>query len=413
LKVVFIGTVDSGGGAGIASYRLNKWLEKYHHTENYMIVGDKQSYDENVFCTRNNRLEYLIELAITKLTNKVGLQYQYFPFSTSRILKKVKELNPDIINLHNTHGGYFKTSLIQNLSKVAPIVWTLHDMWSVTGNAAHTFGDESWKSLQTKRDENYIYPQIGINTGHILLKQKQKIYSQSNLTIVSPSRWLYDITLCAPVFKNNQKKQIHHGVDIDVFKPKNKTYLRELFEIPYPCKVLFFIADSITDNPWKGGEILIEIIKRLDQILEEKVILLIVGNGNIKEFSELTNITVCMIGYVKSEIMLSMIYSVCDLFLYVTKAESFGLVLLEAIASGLPAITFNVGGCSDIIHDLHNGYVIPAFDVDLYVQRAMECLKNETILKTFSINARSLAKEKFSAEYSAHQYYELFHKVIR
>ncbi|MCP5054297.1 MAG: glycosyltransferase, partial [bacterium] len=222
MKILFINAQDIIGGASIAPYRLSKKLEDQFRTENYFIVGKKSSTDPNVFSTRKNELQTLLEEFTNKVMNKLGLQYQYLPFSPRFILKKARQLKPDIISLHNTHEGYFKTSLLKKLSKIAPIAWTLHDMWSFTANAAATFGDESWKQMKSGPGEKKIYPHIGIDTGRMLLKQKRRIYNKSHLHIITPSKWMTEQANQSPVFENKPITTIPHGLDLDLFSPRDR-----------------------------------------------------------------------------------------------------------------------------------------------------------------------------------------------
>src|SRR5437868_2451712 len=51
----------------------------------------------------------------------------------------------DIIHLHNIHGGFFDISAFAKIAREKKIVWTLHDMWFLTGGEAYTFGNENFK----------------------------------------------------------------------------------------------------------------------------------------------------------------------------------------------------------------------------------------------------------------------------
>ena len=168
MRILVINGYDVIGGAAIAAYRLCKGLQRfYNNVEILFAVGQKKSNDPMVFKTRKNEAEYYIEKCIDIVTNRLGLQYFWFPFSTKALLEQTNRFKPQIIYLRNIHGGYFKTSLIKDLSKNAPIVWTLSDMWSFTGHCAHTFGNMSWKYMESGCPDNNIYPAIGINTGKL------------------------------------------------------------------------------------------------------------------------------------------------------------------------------------------------------------------------------------------------------
>ncbi len=87
-------------------------------------------------------------------------------------MRHTQAYQPDVISLHNIHGGYFDATLLPRLSAIAPIVWTLHDMWAITGNAAHTFGDTSWKSGMAGKGEHKRAPAMGLPTGNYLYKKE-------------------------------------------------------------------------------------------------------------------------------------------------------------------------------------------------------------------------------------------------
>jgi glycosyltransferase involved in cell wall biosynthesis len=414
MKILFINAQDTKGGASIAPYRLSKGLEKYYSTENYFIVGKKHSNDSNIFCTRKNDIQFFIELLTDKILNKLGLQYQYFPFSTRFIMKKAREIKPDIISLHNTHEGYFKTAILKSLSKIAPIVWTLHDMWSFSANAVHTFGDESWKQLKSGKGEKKIYPHIGINTGKWLLRQKKRIYKKSDIRVITPSMWLYQLACQSPVFTDKQVFSIPHGIDLAVFNSKEKRCCRSLLDIHRDAKVLVFSSAGDLDIcPWKGGKLLVDILKIINSKTNHKIDLLIVGKGELKELLPLKNLNIHKIGYVTSEKFMPMLLSAADLFIYPTRADSFGLVLAESIACGTPAVTFDIGGCSDIIKNNVSGVLIKPFDVETFADKSLELLNNNKKLAALSESSREFAAAHFDLADIARQHFELFTSIIK
>jgi len=412
MRILFINAQDTKGGGSLAPYRLSKALEKQYQTENYFIVGKKHSADANVFCTRKNEIQLYVEVFIDKVMNKLGLQYRYFPFSTRFILKKVKELKPDIISLHNTHEGYFKTALLKKLSKLAPIAWTLHDMWSFTGNAVHTFGDESWKQMKTGKGEKRVYPHIGIDTGRWLLKQKRRIYRKSKFHVVAPSNWIATLAKQSPVFENKSVHMIHHGLDLDFFKPRDRTACRKVLGISPNANVLVFSSAGDLDNcPWKGGKLLIDILKQIDRETPFPIELLAIGKGELKALTGVKNLKIHRVGYVSSQQFMTQLLSAADLFIYPTKADTAPLVLMETIACGTPAVTFNIGGCSDMIRDEVSGIVVEPFEIDTFVTHTINLLKDENRLQKLSISARQLAENDFDIKDMANKHYELFKRL--
>jgi glycosyltransferase involved in cell wall biosynthesis len=415
MKILFINLKDIVGGAAAAAYRLSKGLETYHHTENYFVVKEKYSGDSNIFAAIDKQSETLekmmifTEFMVDRVFNKFGFQYYYLPFSPGFILKKARELKPDIISLHIVHGGYFKTSHIKKLSKIAPIVWTLHDMWPFAGNAAHTFGDESWKQLKASKPETKIYPHIGINRGRQLLKRKRRIYKKSNLHVVVPSQWLYNLVKQSPVFENKSTHRIVHGLDLELFKPGDKASCRRALGIPGDAKVLMFSSsDDLAKSPWKGGQLLVDILTAIDSRVDSSIETLVLGKGQLTTLKHLKNLNLHQMGYINNEKLITILLSAADLFIYPTRADSLGLVLVESIACGTPCITFDLGGCTDVIQNGVSGYLIEPFDTEKFADKTIEVLNNKEKLESLSQTSRKFAEENFDITDMAKRYYQLF-----
>jgi glycosyltransferase involved in cell wall biosynthesis len=413
MKVLFINTTDISGGAAIAAYRLAKGLKSYCSTNNYFLVAEKKSQDKNVFQTTANQLQRFTERIVGKITNIFGMQYQWFPFSTNTILKATLDLKPDIISLHNTHGNYFKTSLIKELSKLAPIVWTLHDMWSFTGNPAHTFGDESWKFMESPKNYKHIPPSIGINTGKLLLRQKKDIYRDSDITIVTPSRWLYNLVIQSPVFNGKKLLHIPHGIDLSIFKPSDKKTCRINLNIPEDANVLMFIAECLQNNPYKGGKEFFEILHSINSKVNHKIHLIFLGKGEFKKNKGLKNLIIHKMGYVQKEDLISLCLSTADVFINPAKADNLPNVLIESISCGTPCVTFNVGGCGEIIKNGISGILIEPFNIERFADSVLNILEEKRTLASLSESARVHAEENYSLRKMALNYFELFANLIQ
>lgn len=154
---------------------------------------------------------------------------------TKKLIKQIKEINPDIILLHHIHGYFLNMKvLFDYLSKLdIPIVWTFHDCWSFTGHCAHfeEIGCEKWMiecnacPLKKYYPASYVFDRSKEN-----YKEKKKLFnSLKNLTIVPVSKWLGDLVKESFLSSNNIKV-IYNGIDINTFKPNlNIKETREKF----------------------------------------------------------------------------------------------------------------------------------------------------------------------------------------
>tara|TARA_B100000780_G_scaffold278512_1_gene252265 strand:- start:666 stop:1808 length:1143 start_codon:yes stop_codon:yes gene_type:complete len=93
---------------------------------------------------------------------------------------------------------------------------------------------------------------------------------------------------------------------------------------------------------------------------------------------------------------ISSLLNASDIFLFPSYREGFPKVLMEAAASGLPAIAFDVAGCRDAIIDNETGYLAPFNNVDILLQKLDYLLSNHDEFKRMSINARNHAEKNFS-----------------
>ncbi len=413
MKILFINTTDLSGGAAVMMQRMMKGLEQQFHTENHLIVKTKKGAASNTVQILNRTHEIIVEKITDRVSRQVGLLYQFFPFSSKKILSLAKSFDPDIINLHNTHGAYFATPLIEKLSRIAPIAWTLHDMWGFTGNSSHTFNNDSWKYLKNDRALTKIPPKIGINTGGYLLRQKKRVYEQSALTIVTPSLWLKNLAEQSPVFEQTKIYQIYNGVDTDIFRPKDKRAVREKLKLDPGEKTIMFSSHFLTkNNPWKGGHDLIEILRKINATTREKINFLILGEGAIQELNSFSNFNLHYKGYLKNESEVSDCLNASDLFIYPTRADNLPNTLIESIACGTPCITFDIGGNKEIVRPNHNGIIVEPFDIDTFAEKTISLLEDQRQLDEFSANCIAVAREKFTLQTMTSGYYTLFEKII-
>ena len=81
------------------------------------------------------------------------------------------------------------------------------------------------------------------------------------------------------------------------------------------------------------------------------------------------------------------LYSISDLMLLLSEKESFGLVLLEAMACGVPCIGTNVGGIPEVITDGQSGFLCELGDIDEMAAKSIYLLKEINLHKKFSDKA--------------------------
>lgn len=294
-----------------------------------------------------------------KIGYYTGLKGGWLFFETKRLMKRIDEIKPEIIHLHNLHDTYVHLPLLFNYIKKhkVPIVWTLHDSWSFTGHCPYfTMAKcEKWK-IGCHDCPNYRdYPSSFFDNSKRMWKLKKKWFTGvENMTIVTPSQWLADLVKQS-FLGEYPVRVIHNGIDLAVFKPTPSDF-REKYQIRKEKKILLGVAFD-----WgirKGLDVFVELSKRL---APEKYQIVLVGTDEQVDRQLPTNII--SIHRTQNQTELAEIYTAADVFVNPTREEVLGLVNIEANACGTPVITFNTGGSPECINE-KSGMVIPYGDID-------------------------------------------------
>ncbi|MGG3467551.1 glycosyltransferase family 1 protein [Neobacillus pocheonensis] len=166
------------------------------------------------------------------------------------------------------------------------------------------------------------------------------------------------------------------GVDCQLFHPhydKNAVLTRYGISQKYLLTYVGRLA------PEKDIETLLAIAKSLPADQNEKIHWLVVGDGPLrKELEDQAVSNVSFTGYLTGE-RLAEVYSASDLFVFPSPTETFGNVVLEALASGTPVIGANAGGVKNIIKARETGYLCTPGDVEEFKESIIQLLKNEQL----------------------------------
>ena len=294
-----------------------------------------------------------------RLSRYTLLQGCFSYVRTKSFIRKVKKYSPDVIHLHNLHGSYinFKVLFSFLYEYRRPVVWTLHDCWSLTGYCPHyaMVKCDKWKfgciSCPHYKPEIPLLPDT---VSWLWTQKKALICGINNLTLVTPSKWLND-QVGMSYLKNCNTRVITHGIDLDVFKPTSSEF-RKKYHIPPHKHILLGVAFGWNER--KGLDVFLDLAKRLDH--NEYQIVLV---GTTPEVEKILPENIISINRTNNQTELSEIYSAADLFVNPTREEMFGLVNVEATACGTPVLTFRTGGCPECIDEL-SGAIVDCDDID-------------------------------------------------
>ena len=205
---------------------------------------------------------------------------------------------------------------------------------------------------------------------------------------------------------------VHNFVDERVYyRRDNNAELRKTYGIEEDEKVIVHISN------FRKVKRIQDVIRSFSLIRKEMAAkLLLIGNGpELTVACELVRDLkieddVLFLGKQEN---VGELFSICDLKLLLSEKESFGLVLLEAMACGVPVIGTRIGGIPEVIIDGETGYMVEVGDTKAVSEKAVALLTDNEKLNRFRKNAVRHVKENFLSERIVSVYEDIYYSLLK
>lgn len=260
--------------------------------------------------------------------------------ATRRLIKIMEQFRPDVIWLHNLHGYYINVRILfkwLKKQKNITIYWTLHDCWAFTGHCAYfTMAQCSkWKEGCTRCTQLRTYPKTYLwgRVSHNYRMKKKAFTGVPNLTLITPSRWLANLTR-ESFLAQYPVEVIHNTIDRQVFHPTDSDF-RTKYSLNNQ-RIVLGVAVG-----WENTKGLPDMLT-LRTLLDDTYTIVLVGVTE-KQIRDLPQ-GILGITRTENQIELAGIYSAADVFVNPTHQDNYPTVNLEALACGTPVVTYDVGG---------------------------------------------------------------------
>lgn len=412
MKVLIVSKGDYAGGGGYrAAYRLHKALIE-QNISSKMLVQSKGLDDYTIIgpTTKFKRLVGMLRPTIDSIPVYLYKHRSKTSFSPSwlglnNIVKKINELNPDIVHLHWVCGGMIKIEDFINIK--APIVWSLHDMWAFTGGCHYSDGCDNYE--YSCGNCKVLGSKTAYDLSKVIWKRKLKAYSRvkHKFTIVGLSKWLYSCSKKSALLKEKKHVNLPNTIDTQLFKPFDKIKSRELWGLPNDKKLVLFGALGGTDDLRKG---FYELSEAMDKIQKQNVEYVIFGSSEPKE-KDNSEFKKHYLGYLNDEISLISLYNAVDVMVSPSLQENLSNVIMESLSCGTPVVAFDVGGNSDMVVHKENGYLVKPFDTtDL--KDGIEWILYTDQYANVCKNARDKVVSEFDYQVVAKKYIELYRDIL-
>jgi glycosyltransferase involved in cell wall biosynthesis len=396
-KISIINTYEQGGGAAKIAKDL---LTNSRFSKEIGFFVNKKSTNNQQVIELEQSSHSRFQLFLEEL-EKVGGWLDISKISPLKLLRNTHFRSSKIVHLHNLHGYYFSYSILPKVVRHKKTIWTLHDEQLLTGHCACTLNCEQWKKGCGNCPNLNTYPAVKVDNTQKLVEVKARILKKIKPTIICPSEWLAE-RFCKAFPFITDVQVIPNGINTDIFAPQDKKKIRKELNLPLDAFILLFAAELSTSNPFKGGALINSL---MNDGLGENTYLITIGGETTK--SSPFHIP---FGYIAEESKMADLYAAADVMIYPTKADNLPLVILEAMSSGLPVISSNLGGISEIIKDQENSFLIDSYYDKIAFQKCITNFRESTdeFKAKMARNARATVENKFSLHKMIHAYDKLY-----
>jgi len=370
IKIVRIQSRICIGGPATHTTLLSSKLDKDKFDT--VLVGGNIEKEEADFTelARNNGVKTVI---IEEMGRKISLWNDIV--SLIKLYKLIKQVKPTIVHTHTAKAGTIGR-LAAFLASVPVIIHTFH---------GHTF--YSYFSPLKSKLFIFIERMLGCITDKIIVisqKQFQEICGQYRIA------------------KADKFQIIPLGLELNKFlddtqKDKHRLEFRTIWGIPSGAILIGIIGRLV---PIKNHVTFLEVAQQVLQMASPnmKLRFMIVGDGELR--TEIENYATKLgiykyVTFTGWQTQMEAVYDSLDIVALTSLNEGTPLTLIEAMASGKPVITTNVGGIPDLVTDGYSGILVPPNSPDIFANRLIEILKNKAMRDMLSVNGRNVVIQKY------------------
>lgn len=366
MKVLIINEFCGTGSTGKISVELAKELE----TQGDVV---KIAFGRDGFVPEEYK-RYAVRIGNDFSVRLHGLDTRLFDahgfgskMVTKQFLRWADDYNPDLVWLHNIHGYYINIVYLFNWIKSRPsmqVNWTLHDCWAFTGHCPHFVVANCYRWM----NECHNCPQLRRYPASLLLDNSKRNYTIKKelftgiqkIQIFTPSRWLADF-VSKSFLKEYPVNVVHNTVNTEVFKPVESS-----FRCHYHLqgkKILLGVASVWNDD--KGLNSFYDIAQQL----QSDYVVVLVGLTD----AQISKLSGNMLGIKRthSQKELVEIYSASDLFLNLSREETYGMTVAEAILCGTVPIVYEGTACEEVVKQYHCGFIVEP-DINAVMEKIAE-----------------------------------------
>ncbi|MNO27498.1 Alpha-monoglucosyldiacylglycerol synthase [compost metagenome] len=374
--------------------------------EAYQIVLEKAG-DNSTTIPLLSTNELFVRSRLKNLESQLSINSLIYPYGKVLYEHSVFQ-KADIVHYHLIHNNFLSILDFPKLTSKKPSVWTVHDPWVITGHCIHPCDCTGWRTgcHNCPKLDDFTFP-MKVDKASEMWKIKKESYKNLDIDIIVASDFMEKCIMESPLTAHlNRIHKIPFGINVDVFQQSDKSKARGRWNIPERNFVISFRAEL---NEIKGLSYIIEMLKKLDTTYP--VTLLTLGLQTLPR--DITGkFQIVELGWQNNQDLLVDFYTASDVFLMPSLAESFGLMAIEAMASGCPIIVFENTVLAEITFAPECGIAVPYKNADYLEIEVSRLLNNPAECKWRGEKGKELASRFYRYENYLKSHTALYRDIL-
>jgi len=350
-----------------------KWAKFLYHQGNFEIHIFSLNYTgEDTYAGTGIKVYALFQPSINK--NKSGANKLKYLFVLPKLRQLIKAIKPDIIHAHyaSSYG------LLGSLTHFHPFII------SAWGSDIFEFPKISFFH-RSVIEYNFRKADMLISTSHNMAKEMKK-YTSKEIAITP-------FGVDTEKFKPLQVESIFDKNDIVIGTIKS---LEPVYGIDYLIKAFSTVCNSCPQLSLR---------------------LLIVGDGSLKQ--DLIDLCISLnirdkvifTGFINQD-ELPRYYNMLDIYVALSRSESFGVAVLEASACGKPVVVSNVGGLPEVVDDGITGIIVPPHILSNAADAIIKLIIDSELRKEMGSKARKFVENRYKWEDNVKKMVEIYENIL-
>lgn len=415
LRVALVSHSDLLGGASIVTYRLMHALRDAG-VDARMVVFNKYTDDpqrEPLITEAAPRLRrgvaFFTERAGIALNNGFS-RANLFKVSTASTGLPVYShpwvTEADVVVLSWINQGLLSLDGLRRLGQLGkPIVWTMHDMWCLTGICHHALECDAY----TRSCGNCQYLGGGSpgDLSNRVWRRKKALFDSMPITFVAVSNWLAQCAAKSSLLAGRNIRVIPNAFPVDTFATSPTMQLERLSRV----QNYILMGAARLDDPIKGLPVAIDALNHIfdnrPDLVKNSTVVFFGGLADRSAFDKL-RYPHQYVGTINDPRTLRQLYARAKAVLSSSTYETLPGTLIEGLASGALPVTFGRGGQADIVDHLENGYIARYGDYIDFANGIVWALERKVDRNALHEDIR----RRFSSASVAARYISLFESLL-